>query len=70
MTWGDLMAAQRILHLCNNVEALGLRLENVNERASGEGAQAVLLRMRLAALTTELIATDLIERARQQSVLT
>ncbi len=64
------MAAQRILHLCNNVEALALRLEKLNERASGEGAQAVLLRMRLAALTTELIATDLIERARQTSALT
>lgn len=64
------MAAQKILHLCNNVEALGLRLERLNERASGEGAQAVLLRMRLAALTTELIATDLIERARQRSALT
>ena len=64
------MAAQRILHLCNNVEALALRLEKLNERASGERAQAVLLRMRLAALTTELIATDLIERARQGSVLT
>ncbi len=64
------MTAQRILHLCNNVDALGLRLEKLNERTSGDRAQMALLRMRLAALTTELLATDLIERARQRSVLT
>ena len=64
------MAAQRIVHLCNNIEALACTLEKLSERASSDSAQTVLLRMRLAALTTELIATDLIERARQGSVLT
>ena len=64
------MAAQRIVHLCNNVESLAYTLEKLSERASSDSAQTVLLRMRLAALTTELIATDLIERARQGSVLT
>jgi hypothetical protein len=64
------MADQRIVHLCNNVEALAYTLEKLSERASSNSAQTMLLRMRLAALTTELIATDLIERARQRSVLT
>ena len=63
------MAAQRIVHLCNNIEVLACTLEKLSERASSDSAQTVLLRMRLAALTTELIATDLIERARQRSVL-
>jgi hypothetical protein len=63
------MAAQRIVHLCNNVEALAYTLEKLSERASSDRAQTVLLRMRLAALTTELIATDLIERVRQPSAL-
>jgi len=48
---------------------LASTLGKLNERTSGDRAQTTLLRMRLAALTTELIATDLIERARQRSVL-
>ena len=64
------MTAQRIVHLCDSIDVLASTLGKLNERTSGEEAQAVLLRMRLAALTTELLATDLIERARQRSVLT
>jgi hypothetical protein len=64
------MAPQRIIHLCHDVEALATTLEKMRERRCGDDARAVLLRMRLAALTTELIATDLIERARQGSMLT
>ena len=64
------MAAQKVIRLCNNVGVLVCTLAKLNERASGDMAQEILLRMRLAALTTELIATDLIERAQQRSVLT
>lgn len=46
--------------LCNNVEALALALREL---------YAVVLRMKLAALTTELIAADLIERARRTSAV-
>jgi hypothetical protein len=61
------MAAQRIIHLCNSVELLAYTLEKLNARGRGGSAQAVLLRMKLAALTAELVAADLIERARQRS---
>ena len=64
------MAAQKVIRLCNNVGVLVCTLAKLNERASGDAAQEMLLRMKLAALTTELIATDLIERARQTSALT
>ena len=64
------MTAQRIVHLCDSIDVLASTLGKLNERTSGDRAQMALLRMRLAALTTELLATDLIERARQRSVLT
>jgi len=63
------MAAQRIFHLCNNVELLAYTLERLNARGRGSSAQAVLLRMKLAALTAELVATDVIERVRQSSAI-
>ena len=63
------MAAHRIIHLCNNVEVLAYALEKLNARGRGASAQAVLLRMKLAALTAELIAADLIERTRQKSAI-
>ena len=63
------MAARRILHLCNNVEVLAYTLEKLNARGRGSSVQAVMLRMKLAALTAELVAADLIERARQSSAI-
>ena len=63
------MAAQRILRLCNNVELLAYTLEKLNARGRGSSAQAVLLRMKLAALTAELVAADVIERVRQKSAI-
>jgi hypothetical protein len=66
---GGVMAARRIIHLCNNVELLAYTLEKLNARGRGGSAQAVLLRMKLAALTAELVAADLIERARQSSAI-
>ena len=63
------MAAHRIIHLCNNVEVLAFTLEKLNARGRGNSAQAVLLRMKLAALTAELITADLIERTRQKAAV-
>jgi hypothetical protein len=63
------MVPQRIIHLCHDVEALASTLERMSERRCGDDAQAVVLRMRLAALTTELIATDLIERTRRSAAV-
>jgi hypothetical protein len=63
------MAAQRIILLCNSVELLAYALEKLNARGRGGSVQAVLLRMKLAALTSELVAADVIERARQGSAI-
>ena len=51
--------------LCNKVEVLTLALGELNVFGRGSSATAVVLRMKLAALTTELIAAELIERARR-----
>lgn len=63
------MAAQRIIRLCSNVELLACALDKLNARGRGASAQAVMLRMKLAALTAELVAADVIERARQSSAI-
>ena len=63
------MSTLRIIRLCNNVELLAFALEKLTARGRGGSAQAVLLRMKLAALTAELVAADLIERARQSSAI-
>jgi hypothetical protein len=61
------MSAVRIIRLCNNVETLAHALERLNSRGRSGSTQAVMMRMKLAALTAELVAADLIERARQTS---
>ena len=53
--------------LCNNVETLALALRELYAIRRGSSVTAVVLRMKLAALTTELLAADLIERARRTS---
>jgi len=63
------MGAQRIIRLCNTVELLAGALDRLNARGRGASAQAVLLRMKLAALTSELVAADVIERVRQRSAI-
>lgn len=63
------MAAQRIIRLCNSVELLAGTLDRLNARGRGASTQAVMLRMKLAALTAELVAADVIERARQNSAI-
>ena len=51
--------------LCNKVEALTLALEHLDAIGRCSSSTVVVLRMKLAALTTELIAADLIEGARR-----
>lgn len=53
--------------LCNKVEVLTLALGQLDAAGRSSSATVVVLRMKLAALTTELIAADLIERARRKS---
>lgn len=61
------MGVPRIIKLCDNVEGLAHELERLNVRGRGATATAVLMRMKLAALTAELVAADLIERARHEA---
>jgi len=63
------MAPERTIHLCHDVEVLALSLGQLNARRCEDDAEAVLLRMKLAALTTELRATDLIERTRRSAAV-
>ena len=51
--------------LCDKVEMLTLMLGQLDAIGHSGSATAVVLRMKLAALTTELIAAHLIERARR-----
>ena len=51
--------------LCDKVEVLTLTLGHLDAIGRSSSAAAVVLRMKLAALMTELIAADLIERARR-----
>ena len=51
--------------LCDKVETLTLMLEQLDAIGRNSSTTAVVLRMKLAALTTELIAAHLIERARR-----
>lgn len=53
----------------NKVEVLALALGQLDAAGHGSSAMAVVLRMKLAALMTELIAVDLIERARLTSTV-
>ena len=62
------MTSQSSGCLCNKVEALAVALGQLDAAGHGGSALAVVLRMKLAALLTELIAVDLIERARLASM--
>lgn len=59
------MILPRIVELCNNVETLATELDRLNACGRGGTTPAVLMRMKLAALTAELVTADLIERARE-----
>ena len=63
------MTAQSSSFVCNKVEVVALALGELDAAGQGSSTAAVVLRMKLAALTTELIAADLIERARRPSAI-
>ena len=64
---GKEQLARRIIKLCGEVEVLANALEKLDVRRQVESTQAVLLRMQLAAVTSELVAADLIERVRRNA---
>jgi len=52
----------KIIHLCRHVELLACELDRWTARGQAGTARAVLLRMKLAAMTAELVSADLVER--------
>ena len=54
--------SDRIIRLCNHVELLACELDRWTARGQGGTARAVLLRMKLAAMTVDLVTDDLVER--------
>ena len=66
---GVLRGQQRQAGVVGAAQFLASALDKLNARGRGASAQAVLLRMKLAALTAELVAADVIERARQRSAI-
>ncbi len=61
------MPSARIIRLCKHVELLALELDRWTARGRAGTTRAVLLRMKLAAMTTDLVTADLIERTRASS---
>lgn len=61
------MMSDRIISLCKHVELLACELDRWTARGQAGTARAVLLRMKLAAMTAELVSLDLIERMQQSS---
>jgi len=52
----------KIIRLCRHVELLACELDRWTARGQAGTAHAVLLRMKLAAMTAELVSADLVER--------
>ena len=61
------MNPPNIGRLNSNVQVLASTLGELDALGHGDSVAAVVLRMKMAALTTELLAADLIERARRAS---
>ncbi|MGH6612110.1 MAG: hypothetical protein ACRECQ_17845 [Burkholderiaceae bacterium] len=53
------------MQLCESVEELARKLDRLTAMGRGHTTPAVLLRMRLAAMTAELVTIDLVERLRE-----
>ena len=58
------MISDRIIRLCKDVERLACELDLLTARGHSRTVYAVLMRMRLAAMT-ELVTADLVERLQQ-----
>lgn len=61
------MMSARLIRLCKDVERLACELDRLTTRGHSRTAYAVLMRMKLAALTADLVTADLIERMQQAS---
>ena len=59
------MISDRIIRLCKDVEGLACDLDLLTARGHSRTVYAVLMRMRLAAMTAELVTADLVERLQQ-----
>jgi len=59
---GFLTMSTKIIRLCKHVELLACELDRWTARGKAGTARAVLLRMKLAAMTAELVSADLVER--------
>lgn len=64
------MISDRIIYLCKHVELLACELDRWTARGQAGTARAVLLRMKLAAMTADLVAADLIDRMQKASSAT
>lgn len=61
------MTSDRIVQLCKDVERMACELDRLTARGHSRTAYAVLLRMKLAAMTTDLVTADLMQRMREAS---
>lgn len=61
------MVTDRIIRLCKSVERLACELDSLTARGHAGTTHAVLMRMKLAAMTADLVTEDLIERLRTES---
>ena len=59
------MVSDRIIQLCKDVERLACELDRLTARGHSRTVYAVLMRMKLAAMTAELVTADLVERLQQ-----
>ncbi len=59
------MISARIIQLCKDVERLACELDRLTARGHSRTVYAVLMRMKLAAMTAELVTADLVERLQQ-----
>ena len=59
------MISDRIIQLCKDVERLACELDRLTARGHSRTVYAVLMRMKLAAMTAELVTADLVERLQQ-----
>ena len=64
------MMSHRIIQLCKDVERLACELDRLTSRGHSRTVYAVLMRMRLAAMTAELVTADLVERLQQAPAAT
>lgn len=62
-----MMVTDRIIRLCKSVERLACELDCLTARGHAGTTHAVLMRMKLAAMTADLVTEDLLERMRAES---